>query len=383
MKGVGDFHGMKPGPRERLRAVPALLLREHTIPLGEGEIVIGRGSSARISILASLVSRRHARLTCDDGNVVIEDLGSKNGVFINGVRLDTRARLEEGDTLLIGTTQLSFFYGTPDEHSVLDQAVFDDQGNLVPEPAPVDDWGAQTELSISPHIDEELHYDREEITVQGSKPPTPRLNSALMERTPMPTQPPLQASDLPPPMSGQLLRPTPPRPEPRRAPAPIGPTRTSPPARVPAPPRPLTGGFAPVSADPLLAALGVVDRMLGRGDVDAASRTLAGNVAKRIDATRAGQPLSVEVLEAVSKRCLALLDLSGDPTWFDAVVDLHTLARSPMAHSIVDQLEPFAKVVPGQSHARLEAYQDVVRDLLADVDIDELHACERILLLGS
>jgi adenylate cyclase len=54
------------------------------------------------------VSREHARLTLSSGGVaVIEDLGSRNGVFVNFARVD-RHPLRHGDLVTIGETQFRF-----------------------------------------------------------------------------------------------------------------------------------------------------------------------------------------------------------------------------------------------------------------------------------
>jgi FHA domain-containing protein len=57
------------------------------------------------------VSRRHARITMQDGNYFVEDLGSTNGTFVNrGKRLSPGARqpLADGDEIIVGKTFLRF-----------------------------------------------------------------------------------------------------------------------------------------------------------------------------------------------------------------------------------------------------------------------------------
>ena len=57
------------------------------------------------------VSRRHARITLNDGKYVLEDLGSTNGTFVNrGKRLSpgTRQPLKDGDEIIVGKTFLRF-----------------------------------------------------------------------------------------------------------------------------------------------------------------------------------------------------------------------------------------------------------------------------------
>ncbi len=72
-----------------------------------GTVVIGRSPDADMVLADPQVSRRHARVTADDGAAVVEDLGSANGTFINHAELHGPARLDPGDDLLVGVTVLA------------------------------------------------------------------------------------------------------------------------------------------------------------------------------------------------------------------------------------------------------------------------------------
>jgi pSer/pThr/pTyr-binding forkhead associated (FHA) protein len=75
-------------------------------PLPRGQTVtIGRALDADLRLPDGLTSRRHAEITVVDGHVVIEDLESANGTFVNGCRV-RRAQLRLGDRVLIGVTSL-------------------------------------------------------------------------------------------------------------------------------------------------------------------------------------------------------------------------------------------------------------------------------------
>ena len=102
----------KPGPSEA-NSEPRFALRFISgkyqggeYPLAEGqEIVIGRSSELDMVLVEEMVSRKHARIALTDGAMSIEDLGSTNGTFVNGEKVQ-QGTLREGDRVLIGTNIL-------------------------------------------------------------------------------------------------------------------------------------------------------------------------------------------------------------------------------------------------------------------------------------
>ena len=76
------------------------------------EVVVGRSSDSDMVLVEELVSRRHARITVKSGSVLVEDLGSTNGIFVNGERVQT-ATLREGDRILVGTSILKVMAMAP------------------------------------------------------------------------------------------------------------------------------------------------------------------------------------------------------------------------------------------------------------------------------
>jgi pSer/pThr/pTyr-binding forkhead associated (FHA) protein len=76
--------------------------------LDKEEAIIGRIQENDIIIDNLAVSRRHAKIYIKDGKVVIKDLGSANGTFVNGVQVD-EAELKSGDIILIGKHMLKFY----------------------------------------------------------------------------------------------------------------------------------------------------------------------------------------------------------------------------------------------------------------------------------
>jgi len=78
------------------------------------QVTIGRSSELDMVLVEDMVSRKHAKITVAPGKILIEDLGSTNGTFVNGEKV-RQARLKEGDRILIGTSILKLVAqeGTP------------------------------------------------------------------------------------------------------------------------------------------------------------------------------------------------------------------------------------------------------------------------------
>ncbi len=88
----GDFKlVMRQGPQPGQTFVP-----------DQDSLILGRDPSSNIVIDASGVSRQHARITRYGGQIVIEDLQSANGTFVNGIRLAESHTLAHGDVISLG-----------------------------------------------------------------------------------------------------------------------------------------------------------------------------------------------------------------------------------------------------------------------------------------
>jgi pSer/pThr/pTyr-binding forkhead associated (FHA) protein len=88
---------------------PAVLVvngKRHPLP-ADGTVVIGRSRDADITVEDPNISRRHAEIRRDDGAFWIVDLGSTNGIEVNGRRVD-RAKLSHSDTVVLGRTDVVF-----------------------------------------------------------------------------------------------------------------------------------------------------------------------------------------------------------------------------------------------------------------------------------
>ena len=75
---------------------------EHPV---DGELILGREhGSADVVIPDPGISRRHARVIPEDGTLIVEDLGSSNGTYVNGDRIDGPVALGPADEVQLGET---------------------------------------------------------------------------------------------------------------------------------------------------------------------------------------------------------------------------------------------------------------------------------------
>ncbi len=90
-------------------------------------MVLGREEGCDIVIPVRQISRKHLRITVDGGSAVIEDMGSKNGTWVNGHRLTDLRELEDGDEIRIAKDIRLRFVGSgataPSTTRVLPDAV--------------------------------------------------------------------------------------------------------------------------------------------------------------------------------------------------------------------------------------------------------------------
>jgi pSer/pThr/pTyr-binding forkhead associated (FHA) protein len=107
---IGD-HSVMVGVGGAARSPKLELVRGAGAPreflLTAEEVVVGRSLQATISLDSGLLSRRHALLRRNGPEYVLQDLGSANGVFVNGLRVHSVV-LCQGDTIQIGDVVLVF-----------------------------------------------------------------------------------------------------------------------------------------------------------------------------------------------------------------------------------------------------------------------------------
>lgn len=75
------------------------------IKIAVPRFIIGRGETAHLRPSSDLVSREHCEIVIGDGVVHISDLKSRNGTYVNGLKLDGRHKVNSGDSLRVGRMQ--------------------------------------------------------------------------------------------------------------------------------------------------------------------------------------------------------------------------------------------------------------------------------------
>ena len=92
-----------------------LVIVEPENQTGEYEVTlpmtIGRGNEATLKLVHALISRQHCELFADRGRIMVRDLGSLNGTFIGGQRVET-APLQAGELLTVGSVTLRLVCGS-------------------------------------------------------------------------------------------------------------------------------------------------------------------------------------------------------------------------------------------------------------------------------
>jgi DNA-binding winged helix-turn-helix (wHTH) protein len=103
---VGDVTtgAAQESPRMKL----CVVLANRELVLMNGANLLGRDPDTTIQIDARGVSRHHARILVSGDAATIEDLGSKNGTYVNGSRITAPAPLSEGDEIGLGAVTVTF-----------------------------------------------------------------------------------------------------------------------------------------------------------------------------------------------------------------------------------------------------------------------------------
>lgn len=98
--------GVKERSSRRRRAKEVVIVRSDSqagleIPI-DSVVVMGRSEQADIMLDDTYASEFHLRFSIDDGNLLVQDLGSTNGTYVNGRRITTPVTVTRGDAVQVG-----------------------------------------------------------------------------------------------------------------------------------------------------------------------------------------------------------------------------------------------------------------------------------------
>ena len=84
-----------------------------TIAIKRNKLLIGRAEQCDVRPLSEEVSRRHCAITVGPAEIWVEDLGSRNGTLVNGVKITARTKVVDGDIVTVGSLELRVSCAAP------------------------------------------------------------------------------------------------------------------------------------------------------------------------------------------------------------------------------------------------------------------------------
>ena len=100
-----------------------------TVKLSNGVTIVGRQDGCQLRISSTQVSRRHCQLFEQKGQLLVKDLGSANGTFVNGRKINEPQPLKAGDELAVGQVKFRIEVAAPGGSTPGDTAV--SQGDVI------------------------------------------------------------------------------------------------------------------------------------------------------------------------------------------------------------------------------------------------------------
>jgi pSer/pThr/pTyr-binding forkhead associated (FHA) protein len=298
--------------------------------LGNGSLLIGRLPECDVLLQDTLVSRMHARISVQGDSVVVEDLHSTNGVYVNGVRVGHSTPVREGDRILIGTTEISLFESRDSSLQRL----------RIARPASSAPGDRVTPIVNTPA----------------------RLAASPVAKPSSANQPAVSASNA---STSKVKTET----------KPVAPI----PLRVPGRPEAVP---STARADALKMIGGLADRLAATGNLEEAAQVLSGHLRRILKGANSGLQVPADVASSASHHALTLARWTKQPLWADYVVELHLSARLVMS---AVTLAAFEDVISRLDFDRmlLGYYVDGLQNRLAKLDIDERRRVERLKFLVS
>jgi len=91
-----------------------------SITLKHGKLLIGRAEECDIRPLGEEVSRRHCAVLQEAGGLTVEDLKSRNGTYVNGVRITKKVVVVDGDIVRVGPLEVKVSCAVPEAPAAMD-----------------------------------------------------------------------------------------------------------------------------------------------------------------------------------------------------------------------------------------------------------------------
>lgn len=329
-----------------LRAPVSIITPVSEVELREGSLLVGRLPECDVMIDDGLVSRMHARISVRDNSVVVEDLHSTNGVYVNGVRITHSALLREGDRLLIGTTEASLFEARPD-------------ARVAP---------------LRVRRDAEQRPTTPPISIPITPSPSIQVTAASNTRHPAPTTMPARNRE----SFGKLelhldelaLEQSFDEGPPSSRPADLKALRTR-----------NSGVPSTARADALEVIGALADRLAASGNLDEARRVLSSHLKRILQGATAGLTVPNEVCLLASKHAISLARWTGQSGWIDYVVELHLAARRAMSPTTFSSFESVVLSIGDFDRQLLRYYVDGVRAEQSLLTAEEHTVLERLFRL--
>ena len=83
------------------------------VKVADTGFLIGRSQECHLRPKSDAISRQHCEIVIDDARLLVRDMGSKNGTYVNGKRIDGQVELTQGDQLLVGKLELEVIIDVP------------------------------------------------------------------------------------------------------------------------------------------------------------------------------------------------------------------------------------------------------------------------------
>jgi hypothetical protein len=320
-------------PRYRIR------YRDTEVEIPVGEFIVGRSPSCHLALDDALVSRRHAVVHVQTDGAWIEDLESRNGVFVNGERVEGKRRLSHLDRVTIGTQELVF----------LELADHADRGGRC------DGCGAALDPGTHScnRCGRRIRHGSPTLTAMQLELPTEMIGPTAAQA----------GSD----------------PSPTTRPPGI------PPSAVPSFAS-ASSAFHGVDSDEARESTGhertrralltgLADKALALGRYESAERILAPVLEQLLTRARSTSPLDFAQIQEATRYALRLAEGTRRTAWLDYVFELHEASGRLMTGDEIDKLHEVVRQLRYRGIGRVRSYIDAIRGRAS-----ELGPAERFLL---